>query len=171
MNICPFCDHHNREGVMLCDHCGRSLSNLANLHTRVVDKPKTGDGFYWQGNGRFDQDTQILLCLTDSPEMLVLPEKLRFVLGRANGEQQIPDVDLSQFDGFERGVSSRHAALERTDDHLLLIDLDSTNGTYLNRQQLAPHQPAIVQDGAEIQLGKLTFRLYFEGGTGSLPGF
>ena len=170
MNICPYCEQNNREGVMLCDHCGRSLSSFANLHTRLVEKPKAGAGAQWHGSGKFSQDTRIVLCLIGSTEMLVLPEQSRFVLGRVNVDQrQAPDVDLTQFNGFEQGVSSRHAALERSDEHLLLIDLDSTNGTYLNRQQLAPHHPAIVQDGAEVQLGKLSFRLYFEGGTGTLP--
>lgn len=153
---------------MLCDFCGRSLSSFANLHTRVVEKPRADAGPQWHGSGKFTQDTQILLYLSESSEMLVLPEKLRFVLGRVNvGQQQVPDVDLTQFNGFEYGVSSRHAALERSDEHLLLIDLDSTNGTYLDRRQLSPHQPAIVEDGAEVQLGKLTFRLYFEAGTGA----
>lgn len=167
MNICPFCERNNREGALICDHCGRSLSGFASLHTRVVEGPKEGAGPHWHGSGQFGQDTQIVLCLTDSTEMMVLPTKLRVVLGRANAGQA-PDVDLTQFSGFENGVSSRHAALERTDEHLLLIDLDSTNGTYLDRRQLAPHQPAIVEDGAEVRLGKLAFRLYFEAGTGAL---
>ena len=170
MNICPYCEQENRAGVMICDFCGRSLSSFGSLHTRVIEKPQQGEGVQWQGSGKFTQNTQILLCLVGSSDMFVLPEKSRFVLGRVNAAQQeIPDVDLTQFNGFEYGVSSCHAALERSDDHLLLIDLDSTNGTYLNRQQLTPHQPVIVQDGAEVQLGKLTFRLYFEGGTGALP--
>ena len=38
---------------------------------------------------------------------------------------------------------------------VFLEDLDSVNGTALNRQRLAPHQPSPVKDGDEIRLGKL----------------
>jgi len=170
VNVCPFCERNNREGVMLCDHCGRSLSSFAMLHTRVVERRKEGAGAQWHGTGKFDQDTQLVLCPSESSDALVLPRKLRITLGRVNVDQKrAPDVDLTRFSAFENGVSSRHAALERTDEHLLLVDLNSTNGTYLDRQQLVPHQPAIVQDGAEVRLGNLTFRLYFEAGTGALP--
>jgi pSer/pThr/pTyr-binding forkhead associated (FHA) protein len=37
-------------------------------------------------------------------------------------------------------------------------DMDSTNGTLVNGQKLAPRQPHPLHDGDTIQLGKLILR-------------
>jgi pSer/pThr/pTyr-binding forkhead associated (FHA) protein len=56
-------------------------------------------------------------------------------------------------------VSRRHAALRRVDGRVVLSDLDSLNGTYLNRQPLSGE--ADLVHGDEIWTGK--FRLQFRG--------
>ncbi len=56
-------------------------------------------------------------------------------------------------------VSRRHAALRRVEDRVVLSDLGSLNGTYLNRQPLVGE--ADLVDGDEIWTGK--FRLEFHG--------
>lgn len=56
-------------------------------------------------------------------------------------------------------VSRRHAALRRADGRVVLSDLGSLNGTYLNRQPLVGE--ADLVDGDEIWTGK--FRLEFRG--------
>jgi pSer/pThr/pTyr-binding forkhead associated (FHA) protein len=54
-------------------------------------------------------------------------------------------------------VSRRHAALRRVEQRVVLSDLGSLNGTYLNRQPLVGE--ADLVDGDEIWAGK--FRLRF----------
>ncbi|NBD36505.1 MAG: protein kinase, partial [Chloroflexi bacterium] len=50
---------------------------------------------------------------------------------------------------------SRHHAEIRTDRRgSVLVDLDSTNGTFLNGQRLTPHQPYPLGSGAWVQVGK-----------------
>lgn len=49
-------------------------------------------------------------------------------------------------------VSKYHARLHKTLRGLLLEDLGSTNGTYLQSQRLKPHQPVPVQIGDAIRL-------------------
>ena len=56
-------------------------------------------------------------------------------------------------------VSRRHAALRRVEGRVVLSDLGSLNGTYLNRQPLVGE--ADLVDGDEIWTGK--FRLEFHG--------
>lgn len=54
-------------------------------------------------------------------------------------------------------VSRRHAVIARRGDILVISDLASLNGTYVNRRRI-PAEEALV-DGDEIQIGK--FRLVF----------
>lgn len=79
-------------------------------------------------------------------------------LGRAVEDVKI-DLDLTQYDAEELGVSRTHAMLRPTKSHLILVDLDSTNGTYCEGGRVKPSTPIEVKDGNTISLGKLHFKL------------
>jgi len=49
-------------------------------------------------------------------------------------------------------VSRRHCRLERQDDRIVLSDLGSTNGTYVNNQRI--EQAVALDDGARISVGE-----------------
>lgn len=68
------------------------------------------------------------------------------VLGRSAGKC---DVALP---GCE-SVSGAHCRVEVSGSRVTVTDLNSTNGTYMNEQRLAPHQAMPVSDGALIYLG------------------
>jgi len=87
----------------------------------------------------------------------------RMVLGRREfNKPELVDIDLTPYGAREKGVSRRHAALYRTSHILSLVDLGSSNGTYLNGTRLLPHQPRLVRSGDEVAFGKMVFKIHFE---------
>ncbi|NDJ52615.1 MAG: FHA domain-containing protein [Chloroflexi bacterium] len=88
----------------------------------------------------------------------------RRTLGRSDKRhrQVVPDIDLAAFGAWENGVSRVHAALQREGEHLYLIDLGSTNGTFLNDVRLAPQSPRLICDGDQVRLGLMRMRVFFE---------
>jgi pSer/pThr/pTyr-binding forkhead associated (FHA) protein len=85
------------------------------------------------------------------------------VVGRRDSSSFRPDVDLSLWGGYRSGVSRRHALLVRKPGHqLYLVDLGSSNGTFINGERLVPEQPYLLHDGDEIKFGHLVTRVYFE---------
>jgi phage tail-like protein len=68
-----------------------------------------------------------------------------------------PDLDLIL---EHQQVSRRHAALHRTANECMLVDLNSANGTRLNGQRLTPQVPVVLKPGDSIQIG--AFNLDFE---------
>jgi hypothetical protein len=54
-------------------------------------------------------------------------------------------------------VSRLHAELRVTTDKLEVVDLGSTNGTFVNREALAPNLPRLLQPGDEVYFGKSRF--------------
>jgi hypothetical protein len=77
-------------------------------------------------------------------------------IGRGGeGGADAPGLDLSLHQADELGISRRHAALVPGHDALYLVDLDSTNGTWINRRYLAPHQRYPLKPGDRIELGLL----------------
>ena len=56
-------------------------------------------------------------------------------------------------------VSRRHALLTLVDDHVVLTDQASLNGTYVAGQRVDSH---VLEDGDEVQIGRFHLR-YLEG--------
>ncbi len=85
-----------------------------------------------------------------------------FVIGRAAPEtSEIPDLDLNPYDAVAKGISRRHVVIMKRGDTLHVMDLESTNGTYLNGVWLYPNQPRVLRDGDELMLGSLILRVEF----------
>jgi FHA domain/Transcriptional regulatory protein, C terminal len=80
-----------------------------------------------------------------TPARQALPlETYPFVIGRARECHFV--VDHSQ-------VSRLHARLELDHEQITLIDLNSTNGTYVNGERMLPGQPRRLRAGDKIDFG------------------
>ncbi|MBZ0306424.1 MAG: FHA domain-containing protein [Anaerolineae bacterium] len=64
------------------------------------------------------------------------------------------DIDLMPYEAREKGVSRRHAMLCRISNRLCIIDLKSTNGTYVNGFRLVPDKPFFCGTVMKSVLGK-----------------
>ena len=56
-------------------------------------------------------------------------------------------------------VSKHHCRIQLGEDGVEIVDLRSTNGTYLNNQRLAPHTPIPWGDSPEILIGPFKIQL------------
>ena len=69
------------------------------------------------------------------------------VIGRSDGDLTIPDSEISR----------RHAAIRPTDGGVVIEDLGSRNGTFVDGRQIS--EPVTVTTGVRIQLGGSELRL------------
>ncbi len=82
--------------------------------------------------------------------------KQTVVIGREDPVSGIfPDIDLDPHGGHEAGVGRRHAQLVLQGGQVMLEDLDSVNGTVVNKVKLLPHKPQPLQPGDELRFGKM----------------
>lgn len=61
-------------------------------------------------------------------------------------------------------VSAQHARIEKKEEYLLVTDLDSTNGTFIDGKRLRPGVVGIVPPGSLVTFGtclKLSLSLAF----------
>lgn len=96
--------------------------------------------------------------------VVVSPDMLNsdVVLGRRDPiTEQVPEVDLDRFAGYRMGVSRRHAILRLTNGMLTIIDLGSSNGTYLNGNRLEARRPEVVMEGDLLRLGQIIMTVQF----------
>ncbi len=93
------------------------------------------------------------------PKLVVLTEGFT---GRsaelATTKTTIGRVEDNQFCLAEPSVSSHHCVVWLKNDDLLVRDLNSTNGTYLNEVQLAPEKDGLLKPGQILRLGQVELR-------------
>ncbi|NDJ53632.1 MAG: FHA domain-containing protein [Chloroflexi bacterium] len=163
---CPNCGHSNIEGALTCEKCGFTLwgKPADSSHTeRLEDQADEFSIKSGWGTATFENHNQIIIHIEERPDPIVALLSDEFTIGRMDkASGTAPDLDLGPFNAGERGVSRMHAVLRRGDDVVSIVDLDSSNGTYLNGQRLAAHQPRLLRDGDEIRVGRLVMHIYFK---------
>lgn len=65
-------------------------------------------------------------------------------------------------------ISRRHCAIVRKDGRILLLDLKSRNGTYVNDKKLDPAKAKVLKNGDHVRVGKLEFIAIIEAGVANV---
>jgi pSer/pThr/pTyr-binding forkhead associated (FHA) protein len=105
-------------------------------------------------------DTWASLHLLDSGQILPLGDRTEFTLGRVSDAQPImPDIDLTPYQAYASGVSRLHAVLKREGNRVYVMDLGSSNGSYLNGKRLKPNSEQMLNHGDMLALGKLKIQI------------
>jgi FHA domain len=104
--------------------------------------------------GKLASPMRLLLKEVDGPLMVSVQLIDRLIIGRGDEERE-PDIDLTQLDGVEQGISRWHAEFTYRDTQLFVEDLNSTNGTRLNGFRLDVGRRYRLRNGDELELGHL----------------
>lgn len=79
----------------------------------------------------------------------------KFLIGRGETCQLRPKSE---------SISRKHCALVQKDGRLLLIDLKSRNGTFINEKQVSHEKAKILKNGDRLRCGQLEFEVLIEVG-------
>lgn len=171
---CPFCFARHVANTVFCDECGQFLvpddspsteqfsvtdDNLASMKWKqpsvlfpsVDAEPKPS-------NPHDGKKIPQQVCLRIGPEKQEIAFKLEtpVFIGRLDAGQDIfPDIDLTQFSFEAKAVSRRHIRLFMQDTEVMIEDLDSLNGTFLNGERLPPYLSVPLSDGDCLDLSSL----------------
>ncbi len=171
MVVCPVCGHVNMYGVLVCARCFTLLS-ASSRDSDGSDTPQ------WQTTGNVPEEFRtarraarrfspvapntIALVIGDHDAPLVIEVRNQVLLGRHTpGGTSQPDIDLSPYRAFVKGVSRLHAVIHRMEHCLSIEDLGSTNGSWLNNIRLIPFAARPLQPGDLILLSQLQITVYF----------
>ncbi|MGB7337714.1 MAG: FHA domain-containing protein [Phototrophicaceae bacterium] len=160
---CPDCSHENADATVICEACGRLLTQPT-ITTKKYDNADYQKGVPRWGSARFKNQMNLIISVVDSNHSFVFnyDEIDEIILGRKSPKDTNPAyLDLSTVGGLDKGVSRVHAKIQAEHGSLLLVDNESANGTYLNGQKLFADQPRVIRDGDEIRLSHLTVRITF----------
>ncbi len=150
MNSCATCGFENTEDSNFCRRCGSRLAPQDLTETTITYAVGEREDLE---AGQVDREALcegnfLLIRAGGGREGEIFPlESDVLTIGRS------PHSDLFLDDVT---VSRHHARIIRDDEGYLVEDLNSLNGTYVNRKRIERHR---LTDGDELQIGK--FKLAF----------
>jgi len=161
-HFCPICKRKNEQDSIQCAYCGAEMEPSAT--TPPTTEKIAGATIAFPKAPRVRTDTLIpeggiAIFLMDTPNPLATMDLDEFVLGRAMEGSLEDIVDLTPYGAFSSGVSRRHAMVRRKKTGYEIIDLDSTNGTWLNEKRLTPTKAYPLPSGATVRLGQLRLQV------------
>ncbi len=73
-------------------------------------------------------------------------------------------IDLTKYGAFNLGMSRQHAMLTKTQSGLLITDLNSNNGTFINNLRLPPEKSLPLQNETLLLFGQLAVQIFYREG-------
>ena len=144
---CPNCGALNRPQAKNCAMCGQSLPSPALPALAQRSSPTV---MMSQGQAP---------CLRTSEGQVFPLHALAVIIGR-----EACDITLN-----DSRVSRRHACIEQIASGWQIVDLESSNGTFVNGRQLPSHQPCPLGPGDQIVVGNTTIAFESQAGPPVIP--
>lgn len=164
MIVCSNCKHNNMAGAMFCSECGTQLVGADQLVTQSISTSQVRETLSETPKSSpppvINLNNWATLHLLDTGQVLPLSDRNEFTLGRVGeGQPIMPDIDLSPYQAYTSGVSRLHAVLKRDAKRVMIMDLGSSNGTFVNGKRLNPNIDQPINNGDIIALGKLKIQV------------
>ncbi|MBN1200614.1 MAG: FHA domain-containing protein [Anaerolineae bacterium] len=158
---CPNCGHYCHPHADHCPCCNHPLQDASPLTTRPLQRLPHAMPGGRKGRDYLAPGAGLILQFLPSGYAVPLALDKPVILGR--GEFSGPEdyLNLIDLNGLQHGVSRQHCRFLRSGTQLIAIDLNSSNGTYLNDEKLTPHQRYVVSDGDRLILGTLHVNVFF----------
>ncbi len=166
-NICPNCNHKEYIGALFCSECGTQIAIQSGVSTQALSSDDaiagiSEDAFSVAVRQPPAEVNKALVSLffRDTGQTLPLSGKMEFSLGRSSsGQKMNPDIDLTEYDGYRKGVSRLHATILAKQDKVSITDVGSANGTRVNGRKLPAHVAVRLKDGDMVALGQLKIQI------------
>ncbi|MEP7289250.1 MAG: FHA domain-containing protein [Chloroflexota bacterium] len=148
---------------LYCLFCGYILPKALKSVQRTQNLDGTANrnvDLQW-GTGYFHDRANLYLRLVDNQQVIPVPFETRSIILGRERDGTNATIDLTPFGAREQGVSRRHVRIDRLQDFLQVVDLESANGTFINRNRIAPGVVHTLRNRAVLQLGKMILRVQF----------
>jgi hypothetical protein len=166
---CLNCGTFHDDGELYCAQCGCILghtlkdtkrTNLLNITSTEAGVQQHVVNLEW-GTSYFHPHARLSFYHLDLERVIPLPlGETPLILGR--NVDNVPGIfDLTPCGAEDYGVSRRHVRISRLRDFLQIEDLNSSNGTFLNKTRLMQDVTYTLRNRAILQLGQMILRVHF----------
>lgn len=158
--ICPVCERPNEAQVLECAYCGAPLEggkmDPTTEKMKNVTLPLSGQDASSESDRLSSAipTGSIAIYIRGETKPIAVTAQGEFILGRHVTEGIDNIIDLTPYGGLEKGVSRKHAIIRKIDIGYEIVDLYSTNGTWVNEKRLLPNKAYVLDSGIHIRLGQ-----------------
>jgi pSer/pThr/pTyr-binding forkhead associated (FHA) protein len=103
----------------------------------------------------------LALFVMNEEDPIIIEDASQLIIGRHIEGGSISVVDLTGFGAQESGVSRQHVQISAVDGVFSVIDLGSTNGSWLNQRRLLAGKPYRLHNNDLLLLGQLRVSVCF----------
>jgi FHA domain len=165
---CPQCGRGCRLADTACPQCGAVFDDLFEVEegettfALASQLPRRSPGNQsWPKVGAIPIES-VTVVFEFEDESLTLPYAESAIVGRAGSADGAEVyVDLGPLCARETGVSRRHVKILRKGTLIYVVDVGSTNGTWLNGRRLMVNVERLLRNGDELQLGSLKLHVKY----------
>lgn len=179
-SVCQLCGYTNTVDSQFCENCGSKLiSNQQNAGNKsdenrqspIMETATQAEAFETindnillsntpkEANQSFgiNQNIPGKFIVKNTKTFIPIPQGVQTItIGRDDPVSGIfPDINMEPYGAHEAGVGRRHVKLSLLDGEIFIEDLESVNGSFLNREKLYPKKAQPIHNGDELRLGKL----------------
>ena len=163
---CPFCQISYVDNTIFCTECGYYLLDDEKRETDKLER----DEAVWLGD-MSKPSTDFTEALNTRPPTLRLkigPQKREvellldrvILVGRVDPTMNIyPEIDVTEDISPSKSVSRRHARILKDGNNVIVEDLGSVNGTFINSKKLDPYLPETLTHDDILQVGTLLIKV------------
>lgn len=153
--ICPACKFKNEGIATICANCQAPLGDVIKgqittkhlSENRIPLSPSDIDLLIKSSL----PEKGLAIYLVNSDELILLDEEQpELILGRRTKDTIGDLINIGLYDEF---VSRRHAKVIKDENGYSIMDLGSSNGTWLKDQRLIPHRPYPFKSSTQFWFG------------------
>lgn len=166
--FCPICKNKNERSAIVCVHCGASLefhrpdliATTRNAEIPGMVSAKIADSPI---DDKLIPEDGIAIYAAGTSKPVYLRFDKELIFGRRGDDQPSNGnvLDLSELGGYQMGISRRHAMIRRGEAGYELLDLISTNGSWLNDERLVPNKPYPLPSGSQLRFGRMRLLILY----------
>lgn len=158
--ICPTCNTENGISELLCGRCYSDISavNPSNKNPDTPIKKPTQEPKISSDKSNTSPDPDVTIRQKKTFIKLTFPDKKQVVASDKDfiGRNGIGSLNFNNL----RTVSRKHAQFIFENEKWFIIDCNSSNGTFINGQQIEPSKPYEIKNRDKLSLStQLTFEV------------
>lgn len=166
--FCPVCKNKNDGNAVFCKYCGTLLghqpweSSVTTVNTDALEKGAARIAETLIDKSLIPEGGIAMYAAGASKPIYLYFEK-ELVFGRKNDKDSadVSLLDLTELGGYQMGISRRHAMIRRAGTGFEIVDLASTNGSWLNDERLVPNKPYPLANGSQLRFGRMRLLILY----------
>lgn len=166
MISCKVCNNQEFHGVLFCGQCGSQIAFISDKKVDTLVYPTQIRGLEMDITDTIPkkllEEKTFLLYSFERKEVIEIPDQVEFTIGRfVEGQVITPDVDLNQYEAYDKGISRLHATIRvNTKKNIVhVIDLGSANGSSVNGYEIPANSEVPLNHGDVLTLGKFNMKV------------